>query len=219
MSERERIRVLVVDDQQIIREGLVTLLSLLDDVEVVGDAADGAAALRLLAGTPADIVLMDLRMPVLDGVAATRAITRDHPQVAVLVLTTYADDDSIASALDAGARGYLTKNAGRHELAAALRATASGQSTFAAAISQRLVAAMRRPDRAASWANPDALTPREVEVLRLIAQGLTNTEIAESLFIGETTVKTHINNAFAKIGARGRGDAIRYAYRHGLSDP
>ncbi|MGP3914246.1 response regulator [Nonomuraea sp. 10N515B] len=220
MSAATVMRVIVVDDQQIIREGLVALLGLLDDVEVVGAAGDGEGALRLLEETSADIVLMDLRMPVMDGVEATERITRQHPQVAVLVLTTYADDESIIAALRAGARGYLTKDAGRSEIAAALRATASGQSAFDAAISQRLVAAMLRPDPVNAapvrWSNPDGLTPREAEVLRLIAQGMSNQQIAASLFIGESTVKTHINNAFSKIGARSRSDAMRYAFRHGL---
>ncbi|MGW4476289.1 response regulator [Nonomuraea sp. NPDC004354] len=223
MSDTTMIRVIVVDDQQIVREGLVALLGLLDDVEVVGSAGDGEGALRLLEETSADVVLMDLRMPVMDGVEATQRITRQHSQVAVLVLTTYADDDSIAAALRSGARGYLTKDAGRAEIAAALRATASGQSTFDTAVSRRLVAAMLRPgplhpvppDR---WGNPDGLTPREVEILKLIAQGMTNQQIAASLFIGESTVKTHINNTFAKIGARSRSDATRYAYRHGLAE-
>ncbi|WP_283136253.1 response regulator transcription factor [Rhizohabitans arisaemae] len=223
MSDTDDIRVVVADDQQIIREGLVALLGLMDGIEVVGAAGDGEDVLRLLAETPADIVLMDLRMPVMDGVKATERITREYPQVAVLVLTTYADDDSIVSALHAGARGYLTKDAGRAEIAAALRATASGQSTFGAVVSRRLVAALRHPDSSRlgpvdRWSNPDRLTPREVEVVKLIAQGMSNMQIATSLFIGESTVKTHINNAFAKIGAQGRGDAIRYAYRQGLAE-
>lgn len=219
MSGTEPIRVVVVDDQQIVCEGLVALLGLLDGVEVAGSAGDGEAALSLLAQTPADIVLMDLRMPVLDGVEATRRIIRRHPGVAVLVLTTYADDDSIAAALRAGARGYLTKDAGRAEIAAALRSTAAGQSTFDAAVSRRLVTAMLRAEQPdAEWRNPDGLTPREVEVLRLIAKGLSNARIAASLFIGETTVKTHVNNVFTKIGARSRADAVRYAHRQGLAE-
>ncbi|GAB3136274.1 response regulator transcription factor [Microbispora hainanensis] len=221
MSGDPVIRVLVADDQEIVREGLVALLGLVDDIEVVGAAGDGEGVLRLLAEAPADVVLMDLRMPVLDGVEATRRIVRDHPEVAVLVLTTYADDESIAAALGAGARGYLTKDAGRAEIAAALRATASGQSTFDSEVSRRLVRAMLRPyptgGRADRWSNPDRLTPREIEVLTLIAQGMDNARIAASLFIGETTVKTHVNNVFGKIGARNRSDATRYACRHGLA--
>ncbi|GAA1733300.1 response regulator [Nonomuraea bangladeshensis] len=210
------ITVAVVDDQQLIREGLAALLGLLGDVEVVGTAADGQAALDLLADRPADVVLMDLRMPVLDGVEATRRITREHPGTAVVVLTTYTDDESIVQALKAGARGYLTKDAGRAEIGAALRSAATGQSTFDARVSARLVAALDEPPPRARAALPDGLTAREAEVLALIARGLTNQEIAGTLFIGEATVKTHINNAFAKIGVRNRVEAARYAGEHGL---
>ncbi|MDX6236267.1 MAG: hypothetical protein QOG10_1082 [Kribbellaceae bacterium] len=215
MSDRA-VRVVVADDQQIVREGLVALLELIDGVEVVGAASDGERALELVAEGNTDVVLMDLRMPVLDGVGATRRITADHPEVAVLVLTTYADDESIALALQAGARGYLTKDAGRVEIGAALRATAAGQSTFDPEVSRRLVAALAADRTPAS--RSDGLTSRETEVLRLIARGLSNAEIATTLFIGEATVKTHINNTFAKIGARHRAEAVRYAYRNGLAE-
>lgn len=208
------IRVVVVDDQLVMREGLVALLDLVDDVEVVGDAGTGAEALALLETRAVDVVLMDLRMPVMDGVEATSRITASFPGVAVVVLTTYADDESITTALHAGARGYLTKDAGRAEITAALRAVAAGQSTFDAAVSQRIVAALAAPARPAA-----GLTTRETEVLVLIAKGIGNAEIAGRLFIGETTVKTHINNLFAKIGVRSRPEAIRYAYRHGIATP
>ncbi|MEV0197625.1 response regulator transcription factor [Nonomuraea sp. NPDC050691] len=204
-------RVLVVDDQQLMREGLVALLDLVDDVEVAGDAGDGAEAVRLVAELRPDVVLMDLRMPVLDGVEATRRIVRDHPGVAVVVLTTYDDDRSVDSALLAGACGYLTKDAGRAEIAAALRSAAAGQSTFSAAVSRRLVEALSRAAPPPVSACPDGLTAREVEVLRLAAGGLSNAEIGSALFIAETTVKTHINNAFAKIGVRNRTEAAAYA--------
>ncbi|HEY0695680.1 MAG TPA: response regulator transcription factor [Kribbella sp.] len=215
MSDRT-VRVVVADDQQIVREGLVALLELMDGVEVVGAASDGEQAVELVADGNTDVVLMDLRMPVLDGVGATRRITTDHPEVAVLVLTTYADDESIALALQAGARGYLTKDAGRVEIGAALRATAAGQSTFDPEVSRRLVAALAADKTPAR--SSDGLTSRETEVLRLIARGLSNTEIATTLFISEATVKTHINNTFAKIGARHRAEAVRYAYRNGLAE-
>jgi DNA-binding NarL/FixJ family response regulator len=210
------IRVVVVDDQQIMREGLVALLELLDDMEVVGDACNGEEALRLVEEQQPDVVLMDLKMPVVDGIEATSRITRDHPGVAVLVLTTYADGEFVDGALRAGALGYLTKDAGRVEIASALRSAAAGQSTFDASVSRRLVAALgaQQPRRRG---NPDGLTAREVEVLSLIAQGMNNSEIAAELFIGEATVKTHINNAFAKTGVRNRAEAVRYAYREGLS--
>ncbi|MFF1817502.1 response regulator [Kribbella sp. NPDC058245] len=209
----DSIRVIVADDQQVVREGLVALLELLDGIEVTGAAANGAEAVDLVAQGNVDVVLMDLRMPVLDGVGATARITAEYPEVAVLVLTTYADDASIASALRAGARGYLTKDAGRVEIGAALRSTAAGQSTFDPEVSKRLVAGLA-PESAAD----DSLTTRETEVLRLIARGLSNPEIAAQLFISEATVKTHINNTFAKIGARHRAEAVRYAYQRGIAN-
>ena len=216
MGEPRVIRVVVVDDQQAVREGLVALMGLLDDVEVAGSAADGAEALALLRRLDRiDAVLMDLTMPVMSGVEATERIARDHPEVAVLVLTTYADDGSIAVALAAGARGYLTKDAGRAEIGAALRAVVSGQLTFGAGVSGRVASALSgrgaEKDRL-----PAGLTAREAEVLGLIAAGLSNGEIAAELVIAEATVKTHINNAFAKIGVRNRIEALRYAVRHGL---
>ena len=206
------IRVVVADDQQVMREGLVALLGLIDGVEVAGAAANGVEAVDLVAQGNVDVVLMDLKMPVLDGTLATARITADFPEVAVLVLTTYADDTSIANALRAGARGYLTKDAGRAEIGAALRSTAAGQSTFDPEVSKRLIAGLTP----ASPGN-DGLTARETEVLRLIARGLSNPEIAGQLFISEATVKTHINNTFAKIGARHRAEAVRYAYRKGIA--
>jgi len=208
----DAIRVVVADDQQVVREGLVALLGLIDGVKVTGAAANGVEAIDLVARGNVDVVLMDLRMPVLDGTQATARITADFPEVAVLVLTTYADDASIANALRAGARGYLTKDAGRAEIGAALRSTAAGQSTFDPEVSKRLIAGLTSTDQ-----DTDGLTARETEVLRLIAQGLSNPEIAGRLFISEATVKTHINNTFAKIGARHRAEAVRYAYRKGIA--
>lgn len=210
------IAVLVVDDQQVVREGLVALLGLLDDVDVVGSAANGEQALGLAAELDRlDVVLMDLNMPFLSGVEATERLTLEHPDVAVLVLTTYSDDDSIAGALAAGAKGYLTKDAGRHEIGAALRAVVAGQLTFGADVSRQVAGALSgvKPRKETL---PDGLTAREAEVLGLIAAGLTNGKIAAELFIGEATVKTHINNAFAKIGVRNRVEALRYAEQHGL---
>ncbi|EID54284.1 response regulator transcription factor [Saccharomonospora xinjiangensis] len=209
------IRVVVADDQQLVREGLVALLELMGDVTVVGQAANGNGVLDVLERKPCDVVLMDLRMPVLDGVAATRLVRTRHPEVAVLVLTTYSDDDSIHAALTAGARGYLTKDAGRAEIHAALHAVVAGQSTFGSEVSQRLVAALAHRFR--PGVSPETLTAREREVLTLIGAGLSNRDIARKLYVAETTVKTHINNAFAKIGARNRADAVRYAYDAGLA--
>jgi DNA-binding NarL/FixJ family response regulator len=211
------LRVLVVDDQQLVREGLTALLDLTDGVEALGCAADGEQALTMIAELRPDVVLMDLRMPVLDGIAATARVRDEFPSVAVVVLTTYADDESIAGALAAGARGYLTKDAGRAAIALALRAAAAGHAMFDPSVAGRLANAMSRPpappppDRL-----PDGLTQREAEVLTHLAHGRTNAEIAAALFVAETTVKTHINNAFAKIGARNRTEAARYATQHGL---
>lgn len=213
------LRVLVVDDQQLVREGLTALLELTDGVEVVGSAGDGARALDLVAEHRPDVVLMDLKMPVLDGTAATVRIRAQFPEVAVVVLTTYADDESIAGALAAGARGYLTKDAGRAEITMALRAAAGGQALFDPAVAARLAEAMSRPVASSPPREglPDGLTQREVEVLSHIARGRTNAEIAAALFVAETTVKTHINNAFAKIGARNRTEAANYVQRRGLT--
>lgn len=229
MSTNDQVTVLVVDDQQVVREGLVALLELVDGIEVVGSAVNGEQAVEAVDRHRPDVVLMDLGMPVLDGIEATKRIRRHYPHVAVLVLTTYADDESIAAALRAGARGYLTKDAGRREIGAALRSAAAGQSTFDATVSARLIAAISgaaisgAPGAAHSTAAgaptqlPDGLTAREAQVLGLIGRGEPNAAIAAALFIGEATVKTHINNAFAKIGARNRADAVRYAIDHNLS--
>jgi DNA-binding NarL/FixJ family response regulator len=166
-------------------------------------------------------VLMDLRMPRVDGVEATRRLREDHPSVRVLVLTTYADDDVLFPALRAGARGYLTKDAGADEIAAAIRAVHAGETHLDRAVQARLVAAVIEDDApstpAPAGAFPDELTPREAEVLTLIARGLSNAEIAERLVVSGATVKTHVNRIFMKTGARDRAQAVRYAFRHGLA--
>ncbi len=215
MSAEPPVRVVVADDQAIIRDGLVTVLGLLPDVAVVGAAADGEEAVALAVAERPDVVLMDLRMPRLDGVGATERIVREAPGTAILVLTTFADDESIIGALRAGARGYLTKDAGRAELAAAVRAVASGQSTFAPEVGARLIgsltsaAAAPEPDRAEQLTTRfSALTRREAEVLALVADGLSNGEIASRLFVSVATVKTHINAIFAKLAVRDRAQAI-----------
>ncbi|WP_434318407.1 response regulator [Leifsonia sp. P73] len=211
----DRIRVVVADDQAIIRDGLVTVLGLLPDMEVVGSASDGAEAVALAVAERPDVVLMDLRMPVLDGVGATERIVREAPGSAVLVLTTFADDESILAALRAGARGYLTKDAGRAELASAVRAVARGQATFAPEVGARIIGSLTSapPARPADPAGAlverfPALTRREAEVLGLVADGLSNGEIASALFVGGSTVKTHINAIFAKLGVSSRAQAI-----------
>ncbi|GAA0312871.1 response regulator transcription factor [Streptomyces polychromogenes] len=216
------IRVIVVDDQTVVREGLVLLLGLLPGTEVVASAADGAEAVRLVAEHAPDVVLMDLRMPRVDGVEATRLITQNHPGTGVVVLTTYSDDASVLDALKAGARGYLTKDADAQEIARALAEVRDGATSLGRAARERLVAAAvaaEPPPRRQGEGLPDGLTAREGEVLALIAEGHSNTEIARRLTIGESTVKTHINNLFAKTGVRDRAQAVRYAYRHGMATP
>jgi DNA-binding NarL/FixJ family response regulator len=204
-------RVVVADDQTVVREGLVLILGMLPDVEVVGTAADGEQALAVVAEQRPDVVLMDLRMPRLDGVAATRRIRAEFPDTQVVVLTTYADDDSVFAALRAGARGYLTKDAPSSALAEAIATVCRGDAHFEPSVQRRLVEAVRPPE------GPATLTPRETDVLRLIAAGRSNVEIAQRLYITQATVKTHINNLFAKTGARDRAQAVTYAFRHGLA--
>jgi DNA-binding NarL/FixJ family response regulator len=209
------IRVLVADDQATVRDGLVTLLGLAEGIEVVGAAADGEEAVRLTEQTRPDVVLMDLRMPRLDGAEATARIVAATPEVAVLVLTTYADDASLAGALRAGARGYLTKDAGRAELAAAVRSVASGQATFAKEIADRLVRGFTTEPPPAEPARLrerfPALTAREADVLEAITLGRNNAQIAGELFLSVATVKSYINAIFAKLGARDRGHAVAIA--------
>jgi DNA-binding NarL/FixJ family response regulator len=214
-------RVLVVDDQTVVRDGLVLLLGLLPGLEVVGSAGDGEEAVRLVAENHPDVVLMDLRMPRVDGVEATRRIKAEHPSVQIVVLTTFSDDESVFAALQAGARGYLTKDAGADEIARAIDAVRDGDAQLDPSVQRRLVDALAtgaQPSRRRRADLPDGLTQREVEVLTLIASGRSNAEIARELFISEATVKTHINNLFAKAGLRDRAQAVTYAYRKGLAD-
>ncbi len=211
-----QVRVLIADDQRVVREGLATILGTLPGVAVVATAADGTQAVRLAGEHRPDVVLMDLRMPGLDGAAATAEIRAGLPEVQVVVLTTYADDESIFAALDAGAIGYLTKDAGREDIRRAIEAAAAGQAVLDGTVQARLVATARtRPVRPAAL--PDGLTEREAEVLGLIAQGCTNAEIARRLFVTEATVKTHVNHIFAKTMSRDRAQAVAYAHRHGLA--
>ena len=214
------IRVLVADDQGIVREGLMTLLESADRIQPVASAADGAEAIRLAARHRPDVVLMDLRMPKLDGVEATREIRAAQPETEIVVLTTHADEASILDALRAGARGYLTKDAGIQEIARAVHAAAAHQSLLDPVVQARLLDAVgTAPASTARSAQtlPDELTPREAEVLSLIARGLSNGEIAAQLVVSEATVKTHVNHVFAKIGARDRAQAVHYAYTHELA--
>ena len=214
------LRVVLADDQRIVREGLALVLRGIPGIELVGAAADGAEALRLIDQLRPDVVLMDLRMPVLDGVEATGWLRAEHPEVQVVVLTTYTDETDVFTALRAGARGYLTKDASIEEIAAAITTVAAGDAQLAPAAQARLLDALDRlPARPPppAGANADGLTAREREVLRLIAAGLSNTEIAAGLHLSETTVKTHVNRIFAKTGSRDRAQAVAYAYRTGLA--
>jgi DNA-binding NarL/FixJ family response regulator len=217
------VRVIVADDQSAVREGLVLLLGTLPGIVVAGQAADGDAAVDLVAAAEAQVVLMDLNMPGCDGVTATRRITTDHPGTRVVVLTTYEDDESIIGALQAGALGYLTKNATRAEIGRAVVAAANGQAILDPGVQQRLLSAAARASgpsgSSAGSAGHDDLTQREAEVLGLIASGKSNREIARALFVTEATVKTHVNRIFAKTGARDRAQAMRYAYIHGYAEP
>lgn len=217
---RQPIRVLIADDQALIREGLEMLLGLSPGIEVVGAAHDGDEAVRLVGERAPDVVLMDLRMPRCDGVEATRRIVRTNPSTHVVVLTTYADDDSIFSALEAGAMGYLTKDAGAREIQEAIRTVYAGEALLDPSVQRRLIQQVRgkpslRPTSEPTF--PDGLTSREVEVLCLIAEGLSNREIAQRLVVSEATVKTHINNIFSKAELRDRAQAVVYALRHGLT--
>jgi DNA-binding NarL/FixJ family response regulator len=201
------LRVLLVDDHPVVRSGLRALLASLPDVEVVGEAADGAAAVELAVTAQPDVVLMDLGLPVLDGVAATRALAAQAPRVAVLVLTMHEDPDTVAAALRAGARGYLLKGVDQNVLLAGLRQVASGG---------RVVGApAQRVDRD-GLRSPDELTPRERDVLALMAEGLSNSEITARLVLSPKTVRNHVSNIYVKLGVPDRARAIVHARRHGL---
>ena len=216
------VRVLLADDQRLVRESLGTMLGLLDGIELVGSAADGEQAVALATERHPDVVLMDLRMPNVDGIEATRLLRERLPDTGVIALTTYADDESVLAALRAGARGYLTKDASSDDIRAAILCVASGSATLDPAVQHHVVAALAsgpaQPEPMPDTL-PDDLTPRESEVLVLIAAGLSNYEIAERLCVSPTTVKSHINHLFAKAGIRDRAQAVNYAYRTGLARP
>jgi DNA-binding NarL/FixJ family response regulator len=218
----ETITVVLADDQRVVREGLSMVLGLMSGVEVLGSASDGEQALALAEQLRPDVVLMDLRMPRVDGVEATRRISERHPGTKVVVLTTYADDHSVIQALRAGACGFLTKDATSEQLRDALEAATRGEAAIDPAVQHHLVKAIARtaplewvpPDESRL---PDGLTPREATVLALIAEGLSNAEIAGRLTVSEATVKSHVNHLYTKTGARNRGHAVAYAYRNGLA--
>jgi DNA-binding NarL/FixJ family response regulator len=216
-DEPAPLRVVVADDQASVREGLVLLLGLIPDIEVVASAADGQQAFDLVAEHQPDAILLDLHMPVSDGIETTRKLTEQHPGVSIVVLTTYADDASILAALGAGACSYLTKDADRAEIASALRSAVSGLSVLDPAVRTALLAAATRhaPAQpvppALPAVLPDGLTRREAEILSMMARGMTNPNIAAELYLSNHTIKSHINRIFAKTGSTDRAAAVRYA--------
>jgi len=209
-------KVVVVDDQTAVREGLVTIVELIPGIEVVGSGSDGFEAVELVAAHEPDVVLMDLRMPRMDGVEATRQIRARRRSTQIVVLTTYADDESVLAALAAGAIGFLTKDASRDEIRLALEAAAAGHAHLDPAAHAALVGAASTPASPAT-PPPDGLTRRELEVLALIGKGLSNREIASQLFVTEATVKTHVNNLFTKLDVSDRASAVAWAFRAGLA--
>lgn len=217
-----RIRVVLADDHAMMRAGFRTILTLDDRIEVVGEAGTGAEAIAQARALRPNVVCMDVQMPDLDGLEATRRIIAD-PDIpsAVLVVTTFDRDDYLFAALDAGASGFLLKNAGPEELTAAVRVVAAGDALLAPEVTRRVIARFANPAISASAPEPlpvsSPLTEREEEVLRLMADALSNGEIAERLYIGEATVKTHVSNVLAKLGARDRVQAVVLAHRHGLA--
>lgn len=209
------IRVAVVDDQTLIRKGLASLLALVPDLTVVGQAADGREALALVAEQSPDVVLMDVRMPGMNGVAATRQIRARYPRTRVIVLTTFDNDEYVFESLRAGASGYLLKNADPDHLAAAVRAVHAGDSVLDPAVTQKVIRRATRPQQEQPTLT-ERLAPREREVLRLMAEGAANAEIAARLCLAEGTVKNHVSHILGKLGARGRVHAVRLAVEWGL---
>jgi DNA-binding NarL/FixJ family response regulator len=214
------IRVVVVDDQEMVRAGFAALLNAQDGIEVVGHAPNGAVALEVCASTAPEVVLMDVRMPVLDGVAATERLLATPTRARVLVLTTFDIDDYVYAALRAGASGFLLKDATPEELVSAVRVVAAGEALLAPTVTRRLIEHFARAPAVMGPApSLRALTPREREVLVLIARGLSNREIAEHLVVAEQTVKTHVGRVLAKLGLRDRAQAVMVAYESGLVAP
>jgi DNA-binding NarL/FixJ family response regulator len=220
------IRILLADDQTLVRDGFRMILEAQDDLEIAAEAADGEQAVALAAEHRPDLVLMDIRMPRMDGIAATRAITTSRPQTRVLVLTTFDLDDYVYDALLAGASGFLLKDVGREDLVTAVRVVAGGEALLAPSVTRRLLGDFVRSRSAepaaaeqTGLAGPDVLTGRELDTLQLLAQGLSNLEIADRLVVSEHTVKTHVSNVFHKLGLRDRVHAVIYAYERGLVKP
>ena len=216
MTERP-VRVLLVDDDDLMRAGLRSVLSSDDGIEVVGEAGDGRAALDEIRKLRPDLVLMDIRMPELDGISATREALAAEPELKVVVLTTFEEDDYIFEALSAGASGFLLKRTKPEELIAAIHTVADGDSLLSPSVTRRVIDRMAgQPAAALSGAQLEALTPREREVLELVGRGLSNREIAEAFFIEESTVKTHVKRILMKLGLRDRVQAVILAYETGV---
>ena len=215
------IRVLVVDDQELVRSGFCVILDAADGITVVGEAANGAAAVSQAAAQQPDVVLMDIRMPGMDGLEAARLITGTAPAPKVVMLTTFDLDDYVYEALRAGASGFLLKDSPRHDLIAAIRAAAAGDALLAPSVTRRLIEAFARrpPETTPSPARLATLTARERDVLLLLARGRSNAEIATALFVSDATVKTHVGNLLAKLGLRDRVQAVILAYETGLVVP
>jgi DNA-binding NarL/FixJ family response regulator len=214
------IRVAVVDDQALVRGGFSLILAAQQDIEVVGEAADGHAGVELCRATNPDVVLMDIRMPELDGLEATRRTLLASPETRVLILTTFGEDGFVWQAMNAGASGFLLKDVPPEDLVSAVRTIHRGDSLLAPSITRRLIQEFaRRPQPGAVPEGAAELTDREPEVLRLIARGLANGEIARQLILGETTVKTHVTRILAKLGVRDRVQAVVFAYESGLVTP
>ena len=218
----EPIRVLIVDDQTLMRQGLQTLLEMQDDIRIVGQAGDGVDALAQADALKPDVVLMDVRMPRMDGVEATRQIRARLPATQVIILTTFDDDEYVFEGLRAGAMGYLLKDVSAETIADAIRRVARGEALIQPSIARKVVAEFtrfgtptNRPQPPAQPSSPDALSEREMEILRLLAQGLSNREIADKLFITEGTVKNHVSNILAKLGVRDRTQAVLKAKENG----
>ncbi|MGB3634884.1 MAG: response regulator transcription factor [Rubrobacteraceae bacterium] len=206
---KEAIRILITDDHPVVRAGLEGMLSRQPDMEVVGEAGDGTDGVRMAEQLRPDVVLMDLRMPEMDGVAATQEIKAKNPETQVLVLTTYDSDADILRAVEAGATGYLLKDAPREELYEAVRAAAQGKVLFAPAVADKLMRRIREPRR-------DTLSQREIEVLGFVRKGLSNKEIARSLHVSEATIKTHLIHTFRKLGVDDRTAAVSVALEKGI---
>lgn len=222
-DQQAPLRIIVADDQASVREGLVLLLDLLPDVEVVASASDGQEAIDLCGRHRPDAILLDLHMPEVDGIQATRHLSEHYPDIAIVVLTTYADDSSVHAALKAGARSYLTKDADRVDIAHALRSSVAGLSVLDATIQANLVGAATQvqPQEKQHLTLPEelpaGLTKREAEILTMMSGGMANPEIAAALYLSPHTVKSHINRVFAKTGSSDRATAVRYARDHGLA--